>query len=181
VRGGRDDIGVRNRIGVQARGHEARDVRHVDEQIGADRIGNLAEFLEIEVTRIGGEARNDHLGFFGQCLSRERVVVDLAVVRTNAVLHGPEEFSGEVHLGAVREMAAVIEAHAEDGVARVDQREIGRGIRLRTGMRLHVGVVGAELLGAVDGELLRDIDELTAAVIALARITFGVLVGEYRA
>ena len=49
-------------------------------------------------------------------------------------------------------------------------------------MRLHVGVVGAEeLLGAVDGELLGDVDEFAAAVVALARIAFGVLVGEHRA
>ena len=49
-------------------------------------------------------------------------------------------------------------------------------------MRLHVGVVGAEeFLGAVDGELLGDVDEFATAVVALARITFGVLVGEHRA
>ena len=78
-------------------------------------------------------------------------------------------------------MAAVIEAHAENRVARCDQREIGSGVGLRTRMRLHVGVVGAEeLLGAIDGELFRDVDEFTAAVIALARITLGVLVGEHR-
>ena len=50
------------------------------------------------------------------------------------------------------------------------------------GVRLHVGVVGAEeLLGALDGESFRDVDELATAVITLARITFGVLVGEHRA
>ena len=82
----------------------------------------------------------------------------------------------------MREMAAVIEAHAEDGVARIDQREVGRGIGLAAGVRLDVGVVGAEeLLGALDGELLGDVDELATAVVALARITFGVLVREHRA
>jgi hypothetical protein len=49
-------------------------------------------------------------------------------------------------------------------------------------MRLHVGVVGAEeLLGAVDGELLGDVDELAAAVVPLAGVAFRVLVGQYRA
>ncbi len=48
-------------------------------------------------------------------------------------------------------------------------------------MRLHVGEVGAEqLLGAIDGELLGDIHVLAAAVVALAGIALGVLVGEHR-
>ena len=46
-------------------------------------------------------------------------------------------------------------------------------------MRLHVGVLGAEqLLGAVARQVLDDVGELAAAVIALAGIAFGVLVGE---
>ena len=49
-------------------------------------------------------------------------------------------------------------------------------------MRLHVGVLGAEQrLGAIDGELLDDVDELAAAVVAPARIALGVLVGQDRA
>ncbi|MCY1458409.1 hypothetical protein D9M71_757900 [compost metagenome] len=46
-------------------------------------------------------------------------------------------------------------------------------------MRLDVGVIGAEqLLGAVDGQLLDLVDELATTVVALARIAFGVLVGQ---
>ena len=61
------------------------------------------------------------------------------------------------------------------------KRQVSRGIGLTTRVRLHVGVVGAEqFLGAIDGELLGDVDEFAAAVIALARITFGVLVGQHR-
>ena len=42
-------------------------------------------------------------------------------------------------------------------------------VGLAPGVRLHVGVLGAEeLLGAVDGELLDHVDELAAAVVALA-------------
>ncbi len=49
-------------------------------------------------------------------------------------------------------------------------------------MGLHVGVFGAEdLLGAIAGEVLDDVGELAAAVIALAGVAFGVLVGEDRA
>ena len=62
------------------------------------------------------------------------------------------------------------QAHAEDGVAGLERREEDRLVRLRTGMGLDVGGLGAEqLLDAVDGQLLDDVDELAAAVIALAR------------
>ncbi len=46
-------------------------------------------------------------------------------------------------------------------------------------MRLYVDVVGAEeALGAVAGEVFDDVGELAAAVVALAGVAFGVLVGE---
>ena len=46
-------------------------------------------------------------------------------------------------------------------------------------MRLHVAVIAAEnLLQTVTREVFGDVDELTAAVVALAGIAFGVLVGE---
>ncbi|MCY1452899.1 hypothetical protein D9M71_698580 [compost metagenome] len=46
-------------------------------------------------------------------------------------------------------------------------------------MRLDVGVIGAEqLFGAVDGQLLDHVDMLATAVVTLARITFGILVGQ---
>ena len=70
----------------------------------------------------------------------------------------------------------------ENRVARIDQREIGGGICLRAGVRLHVRVRGAEeFLRAIDRELLGDVDILASAVVALARIAFGVLVGQHRA
>ncbi len=48
-------------------------------------------------------------------------------------------------------------------------------------MRLHVGVGRAEqLLGPIDRQGFRDIDKFATAVVALARIAFGVLVGEHR-
>ena len=49
-------------------------------------------------------------------------------------------------------------------------------------MGLHVGVVGAkQLLGALDGDVFGDIDKLAAAIIAPARIAFGVLIGQHAA
>ncbi len=49
-------------------------------------------------------------------------------------------------------------------------------------MRLHVGELAAEQFGdALDRQPLGDVDELAAAVIALARQAFGIFVGQHRA
>ena len=79
-------------------------------------------------------------------------------------------------------MAAVRQIQAHDGVAGLQHRGVRRLIRLRAGVRLHVGVLGAEqLLGAIARQVLHDVGEFAAAVIALARIAFGVLVREHAA
>ena len=72
------------------------------------------------------------------------------------------------------------EAEAHDPVARLQQRVVDGRVGLRARVRLDVGVLGAEQrLRAVDRELLDDVDELAAAVVALARIALGVLVGQH--
>ena len=79
-------------------------------------------------------------------------------------------------------MAAVREIHSENGIARLERGHIDRDIGLRAGVRLHVGVLGAEeLLRAVDRKLLGLVDEFAAAVIALRAVAFGVLIRQHRA
>ena len=82
----------------------------------------------------------------------------------------------------VREVAAVRQVHAQHCVARLQRGHVDGHVGLRAGVRLHVRVFRAEeRLGAVDGQLLGDVHELAAAVVALAGIALGVLVGEHRA
>ena len=49
-------------------------------------------------------------------------VVDLLGLRVEAVGHGVEVAAAHVDARAVREVAAVLERHAEDGVARMQRR-----------------------------------------------------------
>ncbi len=108
-------------------------------------------------------------------------VVDALLV-VEPVGHGAEELARQVHGRAVGEVPAMRERHAEERVARLEDREVHRLVRLRSRMRLHVGVLGAEEpLHALESERLGHVDELAPAVIALARITLGVLVREHRA
>ena len=129
--------------------------------------------------RIGAAARDDHLRLvlFGQ--AREFVVIDALVVLAHAVGHDLVGLAGKIQRMAVRQVAAVRQIHAEDGVAGLQHGGVGGLIGLRAGVRLDVGVLGAEeLLGAVARQVLDDVGELAAAVVALAGIAFGVLVGE---
>ena len=115
----------------------------------------------------------------GQTL--ELVVVDALVVFAHAVRDDVVELAGEIERMSMREVSAVGEVHAEHRVAGLEQCEVHGHVRLRTGVRLYVGVLGAkEFLGARDRQRLCHVDELATAVVPLARIAFGVLVGQHR-
>src|SRR3546814_10858065 len=87
------------------------------------------------------------------------VEVDAPVVPAHAVLHGVEPLAGEVRLGAVGEMAAGGERHAEEGVAGLQQGQRDALVGLRAGVRLHVHERAVEqLFGTRDGELFDDVD-----------------------
>ena len=172
---------VRHGVRVHARGDEAGDVRHVDEQVRAHLVGDRAELRPVDDLRVRAEAGDDHLRLVFQREAFDFGVIDQALV-VHAVLHGVEQLAADVHLRAVREVAAVGERHAEDRVARIQQRQVHGLVGLRTRMRLHVRVVGAEqLLAAFDRQAFGDVDVFAAAVITLARIAFGVLVGQLAA
>ena len=82
----------------------------------------------------------------------------------------------------MREVAACGKRHAEDCVARLQQRQEHGLVGLRTGMRLHIDELRAkQLFRTLDGKCLNNIDMLAAAVIAAAGIAFGIFVGQNRA
>ena len=105
------------------------------------------------------------------------VVVDHVRLARDAVVDDVVEAAREVDLEPVREVAAVRELEREDRVARLERREVDGHVRDRARVRLHVRVVGAEeLLRPVDRERLDLVDDLAAAVVALARVALRVLV-----
>ena len=122
---------------------------------------------------------------FGLCSRASRgdlIEVEPVRVARHAVADEVVQHAADVQLHAVREMAAVGQVEAEHCVARLQRGEIDGGVRLRAAVRLHVGELGAEqLLGAIDRELLDDVDKLAAAVVPPARIALGILVREHAA
>ena len=177
----RDDVGVRDRARVLAGGDQAREMGHVDEEEGADRVGDLAERGEVEVARIGRPAGDDHLRLVLVGEPLDLLHVAAQVLAPDVVGDDVVELARDVQLHPVGQVAAVVERHPHDRVAGLDHRHVGGVVGLGAGVGLDVRVLGAEeLLGAVDRELLGDVDLLAAAVVALARIALGVLVGEHR-
>ncbi len=79
----------------------------------------------------------------------------------------------------VRQMPAMREIHAENRIAILNRGEIDTHVCPRAAMRLHVRVIGAEqFLGAIDRGLLDHVSVFTAAIVTLAGVAFGVLVGK---
>lgn len=66
---------------------------------------------------------DDHLRLVLQREAFDFVVIDQVGI-VDAVLDRVEQLAAEVDLGAVGEMAAMRQRHAEDGVARLQQREV---------------------------------------------------------
>ena len=67
-------------------------------------------------------------------------------------------------------------------IAGLQDGEIHGRVGLGPGMRLHVDVLRAEeLFCPVSGQVLGDIDELAAAVISFAGITFGIFIRKHAA
>ena len=96
---------------------------------------------------------------FGFSVARQAfqfLVVQQPVVAPHAVLDGAEPLAGQVGRRAVGQVAAGGQAHAQDRVARLQQGQEHRLVRLRAGMRLHVGErAGEQPLRPVDRQLSR--------------------------
>ena len=157
------------------------EVGHVHHQVGAHRVGDPAELGEVELPGVRGPAGNDQRRLVLQGQGLDLGHVDPVVLFTDLVRDDVVEPAGEVDLHAVRQVPAVGQVQAHDGVARTDQGVHHRGVGLRAGVRLDVRVPGAEQgLDPVDRELFDHVNVLAAAVVALARVALGVLVRQHR-
>ena len=65
VRGGGDHIGMRHRVGVDARRDQTCVMRHVHQKNGADFFGHFGETREVDVQAVSRCPCNDQLGASG--------------------------------------------------------------------------------------------------------------------
>ena len=107
------------------------------------------------------------------------IVINVAGIFVHVVSQRIEHHAGEVYGASVGKVAAVVEIHSEECVARFEHGLEHCHIGLCPGVRLHVGIFGIKnLFQAVDSKVLGLVNNLASAVIAVARIAFGILVGE---
>ena len=107
------------------------------------------------------------------------IVVYAAGLAVERVAHVLVEDAGGVDLAAMRQMTALVEVEAHEGVARLEHRQQHGLVGLCAGVGLHVGKLGTEEgLDTLDGQCLHLVYHLAAAIVALAGKAFGILVGE---
>ena len=132
---------------------------HVHHEVRIHLARDGGHALEVDDARIRARAAHDELGahFLGDTL--HLVVVDGLGLGVHAVAGEVVVAAAEVHRRAVREMAALGQAHAQHRVAQLDERLVRAQVRVRAAMGLHVGEVRAEqLAGALAREILHEVD-----------------------
>ena len=179
---GGDEVAVGNRTGVLADGDQACGVGHVRHQQGAAFPSDLTHSPEVDFAGIGAGSGHDEPGpvLLGQF--SQGVVVDRFRVLPDSVGNESIHPAGEVQRVAMGEVPPVRQVHAENGLPGLQGRHVHRYVGLGSGMRLHVGMFGAEKLpGPVDGQLLHHVGKLAAPIVTATGVALRVLVGEHAA
>ena len=179
VRGGGDHMRVREWTGMNAGCNQTSDVRDVRHQVGADRISNSAETCEIDHARVRAVSTDDELRLGFQRDLLNGVVIKQLGRWIEPVLGDLVEGAAEVWLEAVAQVTTALDWQAEDQITWIKECHERRDVGVGAAVRLHVGEPTLEeLLGALAGDVFDLVVKLTAAVIALAGVALGVLVGQ---
>ena len=182
VRGSGDDMRMRHRRRMHAACNQSGKMRHVHQVKRANFVGNLPHAGKIDDARIRAAPADDQLRplFFRQLF--QVVVIDGLGFFGHAIRNDAISLAGKIQMMAVSQVSAVGQVESEDGIAGLQHRRVGFHVGLGSGMRLHVGVFRSEqFLGPLARQLFHHVGKLAAAVVALAGISLGILVGEHRA
>ena len=160
VGGERDDVRERDRVGMGTARDEAGNVGRVEQKQRAYRIGDAAEGLGVDDPRVSGGPGDDHLGpvLVGQI--RQSLEVDPLVAVADAVADEVVPLAAHVHRRPVREVTALVEPHAEHGVARLQDSQVAGQVGIGARVGLHIGVFGPEqLAGPAPGQVFGSVDD----------------------
>ena len=176
------NIMLANVTGMNPARHQAGEMGHVHHQIRAHFICDFTEPLEVPDAAIGGAAGDDQLRLVLAGLGGDGVHVQKLVLAPHAIGHRLEPFAAHVDGRAMGQMPARRQIQPHESIARIEQRQKHRLVHLAAGIGLDIGKARAEQrLGPFDGQGFDHIGIFAAAVIALARIAFGIFVGQHRA
>ena len=164
---------------MHARGDQAGDVRHVDHRSAPTSSAIAAKAREVEHARIGRAAGDDQLRLDARWPAPRPRRSRSAGRAAHAVADRPRSTCPRSSRRAVGQMAAVGERmprRCRRAAAAPGTRRCSPAPRCAAGRWRGAA---EQLLGAVDRQLLGDVDEFAAAVVAPARIALGVLVGQH--
>jgi len=104
-----------------------------------------AKRAQFDDARVRGKAGDDHLRamLLGEAL---HLLVSISPLSDGCRLRARNNLPEKLTFGAVRQVTAVVETHAENGIARRTSARYAAAFACGSGVRLHVGVVGAEEL-----------------------------------
>src|SRR5438067_1975283 len=97
-------------------------------RIRASSIGTGSARLPTAWARIRRGGGHDELRLVLAGQPGDLVIVDQLGLQVYAVMGEVEELAGETDRAAVGQMAALTQLHAQDGVARLEQREVDRHV-----------------------------------------------------
>src|ERR1700730_13918958 len=164
-------MGMRKWRRMHAARDKAREMRHVDEKISANRIRDRPEPRKIPIPGIAGAAGDDEFRLMLLGKPRDRVHVDSMILPAHAIRNRLKPFSGEIYWRPMGQMAARGQVEPHKSIARLQEREKHRLVRLTAGIWLHIREFAAEQPGdTLDRQGLGHVNELAAAVIAPAGI-----------
>ena len=165
----------------QTCGDESGGVRHVDHEDGTDLVGQVAHAGIVPLAAVCAGAAYDEAGTLAACHLLHLLVVNEPGGAVYVILEGLEHEAREIDGASVAQVAAVAQVEAQELVAGLQACHEHGHVGLCARVGLHVGPLGAEeLLEPLDGQALHLVDYLAASVIAVARITLGIFVGEAR-
>ena len=92
-------------------------MRHIHHENSPDFVRNFTEFCKIYDSRISACTRNYELGLAFERRFSQRVVIDSAIALAHPVRNDVEVIAGYIDGTAVRQMSAVRQIHAENGIS----------------------------------------------------------------
>ena len=104
-----DDVGILHGAGDGAAGDQAAVVGAVHPEVSTHLVADLPEALIVDEAGIGGSAHTDQLGLVLQGQAVDLVHVDHLGLTADAIVDGVEHGAAEVELGAVAQVAAVVQ------------------------------------------------------------------------
>src|SRR5580700_2462872 len=117
---------------MDAADYEPGKVRHIDHEIGTDLFGDCGKLLEVESSRIGTVSSHNHLRLFTPRYFGNLVVVEDLGLVVDEVGDEVVDLAAEVDGRTVCQVPPLIEGHAQDRVARLQECRVHRHVGVGT-------------------------------------------------